>query len=37
VRASTGSDALVFVEVQYGTSFSEDDIERLDDDSGRSG
>jgi mannose-6-phosphate isomerase len=33
--ASTGDDALVFIEVQHGTSFAEDDIERLDDDYGR--
>ena len=32
---STGSEPLVFVEVQHGTSFAEDDIERLDDDYGR--
>jgi mannose-6-phosphate isomerase len=32
---STGSDPLVFIEVQHGTSFAEDDIERLDDDYGR--
>ena len=30
-----GSEPLVFVEVQHGTSFGEDDIERLDDDYGR--
>jgi mannose-6-phosphate isomerase len=34
--ASTGVDPLVFIEVQRGESFSEDDIERLDDDYGRS-
>jgi mannose-6-phosphate isomerase len=33
--ASTGADALVFVEVQHGAYFGEDDIERLDDDYGR--
>jgi mannose-6-phosphate isomerase-like protein (cupin superfamily) len=33
---STGSEPLVFIEVQHGTSFGEDDIERLDDDYGRS-
>jgi mannose-6-phosphate isomerase-like protein (cupin superfamily) len=33
--ANTGTDALVFVEVQHGASFAEDDIERLDDDYGR--
>jgi mannose-6-phosphate isomerase len=32
---NTGSHALVFIEVQHGTSFSEDDIERLADDYGR--
>jgi len=31
-----GDLALVFVEVQHGTSFAESDIERLDDDYGRS-
>jgi mannose-6-phosphate isomerase len=30
-----GDDDLVFVEVQHGTYFGEDDIERLDDDFGR--
>jgi mannose-6-phosphate isomerase len=34
---STGSEPLVFVEVQLGTYFGEDDIERLDDDYGRTG
>jgi mannose-6-phosphate isomerase-like protein (cupin superfamily) len=34
--ASTGSDPLVFIEVQHGSSFGEDDIERLEDDYGRS-
>jgi len=34
---STGSEPLVFIEVQHGDSFAEDDIERLDDDYGRSG
>jgi mannose-6-phosphate isomerase len=33
--ASTGSEPLVFVEVQVGSYFGEDDIERLDDDYGR--
>jgi mannose-6-phosphate isomerase-like protein (cupin superfamily) len=33
---STGSEPLVFIEVQHGTSFDEDDIQRLDDDYGRS-
>ena len=32
---SSGPDPLVFVEVQHGTSFEEDDIERLEDDFGR--
>jgi len=32
---NTGSDPLVFIEVQHGTSFAEDDIERLEDDYGR--
>ena len=31
-----GDEPLVFVEVQTGTSFAEDDIERLEDDFGRS-
>jgi len=35
--ASTGTEPLVLVEVQHGTSFGEDDIERLDDDYGRTG
>jgi mannose-6-phosphate isomerase len=35
--ASTGSVPLVFIEVQHGNSFGEDDIERLDDDYGRHG
>jgi mannose-6-phosphate isomerase-like protein (cupin superfamily) len=34
--ASTGEEPLVFVEVQHGASFAEEDIERLDDDYGRS-
>jgi mannose-6-phosphate isomerase-like protein (cupin superfamily) len=33
---NTGDDVLVFVEVQHGDYFGEDDIERLDDDYGRS-
>jgi mannose-6-phosphate isomerase len=33
---NTGDDDLVFVEVQHGESFAEDDIERLEDDYGRS-
>ncbi len=32
-----GSSPLVFIEVQHGTSFDEDDIERLEDDFGRAG
>ena len=32
---NVGAEDLVFVEVQHGTSFEEDDIERLDDDFGR--
>jgi mannose-6-phosphate isomerase len=35
--ASTGSVPLVFIEVQRGSYFGEDDIERLDDDYGRVG
>ncbi len=35
--ASTGSEPLVFIEVQRGSYFGEDDIERLDDDYGRVG
>ncbi len=31
----TGDEPLVFVEVQHGESFAEDDIERLEDDYGR--
>ena len=33
---NTGDEDLVFVEVQHGESFGEDDIERLEDDFGRS-
>jgi mannose-6-phosphate isomerase-like protein (cupin superfamily) len=33
--ANAGSTDLVFVEVQHGTYFGEDDIERLEDDFGR--
>ena len=33
--ACTGDEPLVFVEVQHGESFAEDDITRLDDDYGR--
>jgi len=32
---NTGDADLMFVEVQHGTSFAEEDIERLDDDYGR--
>jgi mannose-6-phosphate isomerase len=35
--ANTGQQMLVFIEVQHGSSFDEDDIERLDDDFGRAG
>jgi mannose-6-phosphate isomerase len=35
--ANVGQDPLVFVEVQHGDYFGEDDIERLDDDFGRAG
>ncbi|MBF6208295.1 phosphomannose isomerase type II C-terminal cupin domain [Streptomyces gardneri] len=35
--AATGSEDLVFVEVQTGTYFGEDDIVRLEDDFGREG
>jgi mannose-6-phosphate isomerase len=35
--ANTAAEDLVFVEVQRGTYFGEDDIERLEDDYGRSG
>ena len=34
---NTGDQPLVFIEVQHGESFAEDDIVRLDDDYGRSG
>lgn len=33
--ANPGDEPLVFIEVQLGESFAEDDIERLDDDYGR--
>ena len=36
VRNDEGAD-LVFIEVQHGTYFGEDDIERLEDDYGRAG
>ncbi len=32
---NSGASRLVFIEVQHGASFAEDDIERLDDDYGR--
>lgn len=35
--ANVGEDSLVFIEVQHGDYFGEDDIERLDDDFGRAG
>lgn len=35
--ANIGSDTLVFIEVQHGDYFGEDDIERLEDDFGRVG
>ena len=34
---NTGDHPLVFIEVQHGDSFAEDDIVRMDDDYGRSG
>lgn len=34
---NVGAGALVFIEVQHGDSFAEDDIERLQDDFGRAG
>lgn len=34
--SNTGDEPLVFIEVQTGTYFGEDDIERLEDDFGRS-
>ena len=33
--ANTGSEEIIFVEVQTGTYFDEDDIERIEDDFGR--
>jgi mannose-6-phosphate isomerase len=33
--ANTGSEDLIFIEVQTGTYFGEDDIERIEDDFGR--
>jgi mannose-6-phosphate isomerase-like protein (cupin superfamily) len=35
--ANTGSEEIIFIEVQTGTSFAEDDIERIEDDFGRAG
>jgi mannose-6-phosphate isomerase len=35
--ANTGANEIIFVEVQTGTSFGEDDIERVEDDFGRAG
>jgi mannose-6-phosphate isomerase len=35
--ANAGDDQLVFVEIQVGDYFGEDDIERIDDDYGRAG
>jgi mannose-6-phosphate isomerase-like protein (cupin superfamily) len=35
--ANTGKDEIIFVEVQTGSYFGEDDIERLEDDFGRAG
>jgi mannose-6-phosphate isomerase len=35
--ANVGRDELVFVEVQHGDAFREDDIERIEDDFGRMG
>jgi mannose-6-phosphate isomerase len=35
--ANPGTDDLVFIEVQHGDSFAEDDIVRLEDDHGRAG
>ena len=35
--ANTGDQEIIFVEVQTGTSFAEDDIERIEDDFGRAG
>jgi mannose-6-phosphate isomerase len=35
--ANPGEEPLVFIEVQHGESFGEDDIERLEDDFGRAG
>ncbi|MEI8126412.1 MAG: phosphomannose isomerase type II C-terminal cupin domain [Actinomycetota bacterium] len=34
---NNGDDQVIFVEVQHGTYFGEDDIERLEDDFGRAG
>jgi len=35
--ANTGTNEIIFVEVQTGASFGEDDIERVEDDFGRAG
>ena len=35
--ANTGDEQLVFIEIQHGDYFGEDDIERLEDDFGRAG
>ena len=35
--ANTGTEALMFIEVQHGDYFGEDDIERLEDDFGHAG
>ena len=35
--ANTGNEEIIFIEVQTGTSFAEDDIERIEDDFGRAG
>jgi mannose-6-phosphate isomerase len=35
--ANTGDKEIIFIEVQTGSYFGEDDIERLDDDFGRAG
>ena len=35
--SNTGSEKIVFIEVQTGTYFGEDDIERIEDDYGREG
>ena len=35
--ANTGNEEIIFIEVQTGTSFAEEDIERIEDDFGRAG